>query len=64
MLAIFDSVDDTKIVGKAVVGELMETPEELFTNKFGVRVLKYLFCGRDTKYVQPDLINILVKVNL
>jgi len=61
LLAIFDSVDDTKIVGKAVVGELMETPEELFTNKFGVRVLKYLFCGRDTKYVQPDLINILVK---
>jgi len=61
LLAIFDCVDDTKIVGKAVVGELMEEPEELFTNKFGVRVLKYLFCGRDTKYLQPDLINILAK---
>ena len=62
LLGILDSVDDTKIVGKAVLGELLEQPEELFTNKYGVRLLKYLFGGRDTKYVMPDAINILKKV--
>ena len=34
---MFDSVDDTKIVGKAVIGELAENLEEMFHNKYCVR---------------------------
>jgi len=61
LLGMFDSVDDTKIVGKAVIGELMENLDELFQNKFGVRVLKYLFCGRDSTYLNKDMFSILEK---
>merc|ERR1719383_476774 len=61
LLGIFDSVDDTKIVGKAVIGELLENLEELFKNKFGTRVLKYLFSGRDPTYVHKDMVAILEK---
>jgi len=61
LLGIFDSVDDTKIVGKAVIGELLENVEELFHNKFGVRVLKYLFSGRDPTYLNKDMVAILEK---
>ena len=34
---MFDSVDDTKIVGKAVIGELAENLEEMLHNKYCVR---------------------------
>jgi len=61
LLGIFDCVDDTKFVGKAVIGELVENLDELFNNKFGVRVLKYMFSGRDTTYVNKDMIAILDK---
>ena len=30
-------MDDTKVVGKAVIGELMEDLTLLFDNKYGVR---------------------------
>jgi len=54
LLGMFDSVDDTKLVGKAVIGELMENIQELFNNKYGVRVLKYLFGRRDPTYVNKE----------
>eukprot|EP00088_Acartia_fossae_P010996 TRINITY_DN1550_c0_g1_i10.p1 TRINITY_DN1550_c0_g1~~TRINITY_DN1550_c0_g1_i10.p1 ORF type:complete len:679 (-),score=235.53 TRINITY_DN1550_c0_g1_i10:362-2398(-) len=61
LLGIFDSVDDTKIVGKAVIGELMEDIDTLFSNKYGVRVLKYLFGRRDPTYFNRDHVAILEK---
>ena len=45
-----------------MLGELLEQPEELFTNKFSVRVLKYLFARRDPTYINKDMITILEKV--
>lgn len=36
-LGIFDCVDDTKFVGKAVISELTENMEEMMTNKYCVR---------------------------
>jgi len=59
LLAIFDCVDDTKLVGKAILGEIAENMNELATNKYGVRVIKYLMAGRDTTYTGPDTLNLL-----
>jgi len=59
LLGIFDCVDDTRLVGKAIVGELTENLEEIAANKYGVRVLKYLMAGRDPVYTGPDTLNIL-----
>jgi len=61
ILGILDSVDDTKVVGKAVIGELLEDLTTLFDNKYGVRVLKYLFGRRDPTYMHKDQILILEK---
>jgi len=61
LLGFFDCVDDTKLIGNAVIKELLEDVTLLFQNKYAVRVLKYLFCGRNTVYINKDLINILEK---
>jgi len=61
LLGFFDTVDDTKLIGNAVIKELLEDVPLLFQNKYAVRVLKYLFCGRNTTYINKDLINILEK---
>jgi len=61
LLGIFDAVDDTKLVGKAIVGELMEDVEAVITNKFGLRVIKYLMAGRDKTYSYPDTMALLEK---
>ena len=61
LLGIFEAVDDTKLVGKAIVGELMELVDTVITNKFGLRVVKYLMAGRDKTYTYPDAIALLEK---
>jgi len=59
LLGIFDSVDDTKLVGKAILSEIGENIEEIATNKYGVRVLKYLMAGRNPVYTFPDALKLL-----
>lgn len=59
LLGIFDSVDDTKLVGKAILSEIGENIEEIATNKYGVRVLKYLMAGRNPAYTFPDALKLL-----
>ena len=61
LLAIFDAVDDTKLVGKAIVGELMESVDEVMANKFGLRVVKYLMAGRDKTYTGTEVTAVLEK---
>lgn len=61
LLGIFDCVDDTKVVGNAVVGELMKDLDTLFSDKYGIRVLKYLFGRRDPTYISKEPIAILEK---
>lgn len=62
LLSIFDCVDDTKFLEKAVIGELItdgvgpgETFGDLIRDKYGSRVILYLLCGRDRKQ-QPAFI--------
>ena len=59
MLAIFDCVDDTKIVGKAIVGEIIENLKEIVQNDSGRKVLMYLMSDRNTTYFHPQIIDIL-----
>jgi len=61
LLGMLDCVDDTKFIGKAVIEELLKDIPLMFQNKYAVRVLKYLFCGRNTTYINKDLLNILEK---
>ena len=61
LLAIFDAVDDTKLVGKAIIGELLELPDTVINDKYGVRVIKYLMSGRDKTYCHPDVLAVLQK---
>jgi len=61
LMAIFDTVDDTKLVGKAVLGELAECLTKVMQDKYGLRVVKYLFAGRESAYTYPDAIEIMKK---
>jgi len=64
LLAIFDCVDDTKLVGKAVLGELLGDSDawgRVVGNKYGLRVVKYLMAGRDTSYTYPDTLKMLTE---
>ena len=45
LLAAFDAVDDTKLMGKAIGGEMTEHLEEIATNDHGKKVLMYLAAG-------------------
>jgi len=59
LMAIFDTVDDTKLVGKAIVGELCENIVNIIQDKYGLRVFKYLVAGRNKAYTCPDVLTIL-----
>lgn len=54
ILAIFDSVDDTKFVSKAVLEELFRSMKDLFANDYGRKVITYLISPRDTKFFLKD----------
>jgi pumilio homology domain family member 6 len=56
LLSIFDSVDDTKFVAKAVIEELFRSVKELFDNEYGRKVITYLLAPRDTRFFLKDLI--------
>ncbi len=55
MLALLDCVDDTKLVGKAILGELAENMETIAENEYGRKVLMYLMSPRDTTYFHPQV---------
>jgi len=59
LLAAFDAVDDTKLIGKAIIGEMVEHFEEIVTNEHGKKVIMYLAAGRDRKYFHPDYLALL-----
>jgi len=61
LLGMFDCVDDTKFVGQTVISELVKDLDSLFSDKYGVRVLKYLFGRRDTTYFNKQFTEILEK---
>lgn len=59
MMALFDSVDDTVIVKKIILSEMIATLEELCDDPFGRRVLLYLLAPRSQTHFSPQFISVL-----
>lgn len=54
LLTVFDVVDDTVLVGKSIISELVDDLEELVTDKFARRVIVYLLVGRSKRYLSKE----------
>jgi pumilio family protein 6 len=63
MLALFDVVDDTKLVQKAILDEMMKSLEDLAKDLYGRKVLLYLLAPRSPLHFYPDIIAILQQGN-
>lgn len=64
LLTIFSCVDDTVLVNKLVISELVKSLQEsplLLLQKYGSRVLLYLLANRSRRYISNDCINELVR---
>jgi len=59
LMALFDSVDDTKLVAKAIVTEIATNWREIAVHEHGRKVVMYLLAGRDPKYTHPQIIDIM-----
>ncbi|XP_041475303.1 pumilio homolog 3-like [Lytechinus variegatus] len=61
LFALFDCVDDTKIVSKVIIEEMMKNAYEVATDQYGRKVLLYLLAPRDASHFHPDLVKQLQK---
>uniref|UniRef100_A0A1B6EYC5 PUM-HD domain-containing protein n=1 Tax=Cuerna arida TaxID=1464854 RepID=A0A1B6EYC5_9HEMI len=61
LLVLFDSVDDTVLLKKALIPELLEEAEELAKNEWGRKVILYLVAHRDSSYFHPQQTEIFSK---
>ncbi|KAG0317763.1 pumilio domain member 6 [Dissophora globulifera] len=61
MLRMFDVVDDTVLMSKAILAEIIKELEDIVKDKFGRRVILYLLVGRSPKYISPQSIELLAK---
>ncbi|XP_077994772.1 pumilio homolog 3-like [Glandiceps talaboti] len=59
LVAILDCVDDTKLVSKVILNEMLLHLSTLAKSPYGRKVLLYLLCGRDPSYCHPDVVKIL-----
>lgn len=59
LLAVFDCVDDTKLVKQAVLSEILSSLDEVINNKYGKKVLLYLLSPRDPAHLLPEIIQVL-----
>uniref|UniRef100_A0A672JRG6 PUM-HD domain-containing protein n=1 Tax=Salarias fasciatus TaxID=181472 RepID=A0A672JRG6_SALFA len=59
LLAIFDCVDDTKLVKQAVLSEILSSLDEVMGNKYGKKVMLYLLSPRDPAHLLPEIIKVL-----
>jgi len=59
LLAIFDAVDDTRLVQKAIIEEMMKHLSDLISDTHARKVLFYLLSPRDPLYFCPDITSIL-----
>ncbi|BFZ17092.1 hypothetical protein BsWGS_20131 [Bradybaena similaris] len=59
LLSIFDSVDDTVLVQKVILDEMLKSLNEVVQDQYGRKVLLYLLCPRDSHHFHPDVVKIL-----
>lgn len=59
LLSIFDVVDDTKLVSKIILEELLKTLKEVAMDTYGRKVLLYLLSPRDPMHFHPDVVKVM-----
>lgn len=59
LAAMLDVVDDTKLVQKAVLEEIMKTLPDLTSDQYGRKVVLYLLSPRDPVHFHPDIVKVL-----
>ncbi|KAM6984680.1 pumilio homolog 3 [Aplochiton taeniatus] len=59
LLAMFDCVDDTKLVKLAVLSEILASLDEVLSSKYGKKVLLYLLSPRDPAHFLPEINKLL-----
>ena len=59
IMALFDSVDDTVVVKKVIISEMVASLEELCDDPFGRRVLLYLLAPRSPAHFSPQFTALL-----
>ena len=59
MMALFDSVDDTVLVKKLILSEMLANMADLCSDPFARRVWLYLLAPRSPTHFSPQFISIL-----
>ena len=59
MMAIFDCVDDTVLVKKVILSELLANMADLCSDPFGRRVLLYLLAPRSPTHFSPQFVSLI-----
>ncbi|GCB80157.1 hypothetical protein scyTo_0016119, partial [Scyliorhinus torazame] len=59
LLAVFDCIDDTKLVKQIILSEIISVLPNLINNKYGKKVLVYLLSPRDPAHSVPEIIKLL-----
>ncbi|XP_022097132.1 pumilio homolog 3-like isoform X2 [Acanthaster planci] len=61
LLALFDCVDDTLLVRKVIIDEMMKSISEVAEDQYGRKVLLYLLSPRNSTHFHPQIVEILRK---
>lgn len=56
ILAILDSVDDTKLISKGILDELLRSIDQVIENDYGRKVISYLIAPRDSRFFIKDYV--------
>ncbi|XP_014217035.1 protein penguin [Copidosoma floridanum] len=59
ILCLLDTIDDTVLLKKIILQEILNNLNEIVVSEFGRRVILYLVARRDTHYFHPALIESL-----
>ncbi|XP_056378548.1 pumilio homolog 3 isoform X2 [Hyla sarda] len=59
LLAMFDCIDDTKLVKQIIISEMISALPKLTQDKYGRKVLLYLLSGRNSAHFVPEIIELL-----
>ncbi|XP_069820377.1 pumilio homolog 3 [Dendropsophus ebraccatus] len=59
LLAMFDCVDDTKLIKQIILSEIISILPNLMQDKYGRKVILYLLSGRNSAHFLPEIIDVL-----
>ncbi|ELU16136.1 hypothetical protein CAPTEDRAFT_163846 [Capitella teleta] len=59
LLAAFDSIDDTKVMQKVILDEIVKDLPDIITDQFGRKVVLYLLCPRNPLHFHPDVMKVI-----